>query len=280
MTPSVSAGRAFAFSRRIRTTGSPAPVNRGIASAGTPYIALLNNDVEASPSWLEDLVEAIQARPEAGSVVRTMSDFSKREVIAAAGDVVTTLGGFLPRGYGETGAGQYSSRLAPRANARAPRSTDALRSMMSARSNRPFADAEEVGSVLRAELRGYGCWFVPAARACPSGEASIRHRAWLTRNSLWVLVKTFPTPLLRDNGPAIAWAVTQRFYRLWRTGEFAVAARTSWDAIRLIPRMRGKCRVIYARRRITDDDFVRALRPEPLRSDKIDALRRAARRRA
>ena len=46
--------------------GFAAAVNAGIKASETEYVALLNNDTEQDPGWLEALVQAAEDRPESG----------------------------------------------------------------------------------------------------------------------------------------------------------------------------------------------------------------------
>jgi GT2 family glycosyltransferase len=50
--------------------GFSAAVNAGIEASEGKYVALLNNDTEVDPSWLESLVRAAERHPEAGLFLR------------------------------------------------------------------------------------------------------------------------------------------------------------------------------------------------------------------
>src|SRR5437588_6739749 len=47
-------------------TGFSVAVNRGIRAACGEYIALLNNDTTVQPSWISEMVRALQQHPEIG----------------------------------------------------------------------------------------------------------------------------------------------------------------------------------------------------------------------
>src|SRR5215208_3760578 len=55
--------------------GFSVAVNAGIRASHTEYVALLNNDTETDPGWLEALVRAAEAYPEAGLFASKMVDF-------------------------------------------------------------------------------------------------------------------------------------------------------------------------------------------------------------
>jgi len=60
--------------------------NAGIRAARGEFIVLLNNDTEADPHWLEEVVAAFGRHPEAGLVASKMRLFDRRDVLHTAGD--------------------------------------------------------------------------------------------------------------------------------------------------------------------------------------------------
>jgi GT2 family glycosyltransferase len=69
--------------------GFSAAVNAGIkASSATEHVALLNNDTEVDPGWLEALVDAAERHPEAGLFASKLVDFVDRRVLDGAGDAL------------------------------------------------------------------------------------------------------------------------------------------------------------------------------------------------
>lgn len=70
--------------------------NEGLKSISTPYIVLLNNDVEVSANWLDDPIKIFENQPEVSAVQPKILNFSKRAQFDYAG----AAGGFLDRlGY-------------------------------------------------------------------------------------------------------------------------------------------------------------------------------------
>src|ERR687884_270097 len=67
--------------------GFSAAVNAGIQASKAEYVALLNNDTEVDPGWLEALVHAAERHPEAGLFASKLVDFADRRVLDGAGDV-------------------------------------------------------------------------------------------------------------------------------------------------------------------------------------------------
>src|SRR5262249_18347843 len=67
--------REVRIERRTRNSGFAGAVNAGIRASSGRYVALLNNDTEADPRWLEELVKAMESAPEVGSAASKMLDF-------------------------------------------------------------------------------------------------------------------------------------------------------------------------------------------------------------
>src|SRR4051794_14221890 len=58
--------------RNSANLGFAGGMQAGLDLVDTPYVALLNNDAEAEPSWLEHLVGHLEAHPEAAAVTSRM----------------------------------------------------------------------------------------------------------------------------------------------------------------------------------------------------------------
>ena len=58
--------------RTERNLGFAGGVQTGLDAARTELVALLNNDAAAEPRWLEELVHAARAHPEAAAVTSLM----------------------------------------------------------------------------------------------------------------------------------------------------------------------------------------------------------------
>lgn len=85
-------------------TGFSGAVNTGIRSVRTPYVILLNNDTEAEPDYVEQLLRAVEASPKIFSVSPKMVQMYHRELMDDAGDMYSIMGWAYQRGVGqETG---------------------------------------------------------------------------------------------------------------------------------------------------------------------------------
>lgn len=81
--------------------GFSGAVNAGIRAARTPYVILLNNDTEADPAYVENLLAAIEGSPRIFSVSPRMVQMYHRELIDDAGDMYSVMGWAYQRGVGQ-----------------------------------------------------------------------------------------------------------------------------------------------------------------------------------
>jgi GT2 family glycosyltransferase len=72
--------------------GFAAGVNAGLEMARGRYIALLNNDTEAEPDWIEQLVEVAERHPEAGMIASKLKLWNDRSRLHSAGDYYSVSG--------------------------------------------------------------------------------------------------------------------------------------------------------------------------------------------
>jgi len=91
-----------------KNSGFSSAVNAGITAAESPYIALLNNDTEIHPLWLKELVEALEADPQAGSAASKILFFSDPSIINSAGDEFSWFGVAYQRGKGCMDSPRYN----------------------------------------------------------------------------------------------------------------------------------------------------------------------------
>ncbi len=228
--------RVLALSRNV---GLAAAVNRGLHLASGEGILLLNNDTALDPHCLAALVRAAVEYREIPCFASKIRLFERREVLHSAGDLYGLDGIPRNRGAWEEDTGQYDDRcevFGPCGAAAYYRR--ALLEELSAGpgpfDERLFMYLEDVDLAWRAQLRGYRCRFVP--------EAVVYHKVSATaggplasyyvgRNTLLVLVKDVPGPILRRNWRRVVRAQLQVARDALRSGRGA-AARA---------RLRGQC---------------------------------------
>ena len=78
--------------------GFSGAVNQGIELAKTPYVILLNNDVEVDPGYVGAMVRAMESDPKIFSVSAKMIRFYERELMDDAGDLMNLIGWAFQRG--------------------------------------------------------------------------------------------------------------------------------------------------------------------------------------
>jgi GT2 family glycosyltransferase len=249
--------------------GVAAALNRGVESATGELVALLNNDIELEPDWLERLVAALAEHPQAASASGKMLRFYDREVIDAAGDGLRWSGAAINRGGGERDAGQYD------------RADEVLTACAGAALYRraaldevgPFdedfwAYLEDVDWGLRAQLLGFSARYVPAARAyhmrgATTGREKPRYRLPQRRNAVWLLIKNYPAPALLRHAPEILVLNLGVAVQDIRDGVFGATLRGWAQAVTGLPRILRKRRAIQRGRRVGLERLNAVVTPEP-----------------
>src|SRR5215211_9561023 len=144
--------------------GFSAAVNAGIETSEATYVALLNNDTEVDPGWLEALVRAAERHPEAGLFASKLVDFYDRRVLDGAGDALRLSGLPYRLGHGERDRGQFD---APAYVFSACAAAALYRREMLDEIglfDEDFVSYCEDGDLsFRAQLAGYRCFYVPDA---------------------------------------------------------------------------------------------------------------------
>ena len=96
--------RVLAMSENLGFTGA---CNAGMQAAQGEFVVLLNNDTEADPHWVEEIVAAFERHPEAGLVASKMLLLDRRDTFHTAGDFYRVNGIPGNRGVWQKDEGQY-----------------------------------------------------------------------------------------------------------------------------------------------------------------------------
>ena len=228
-----------------RNQGFAGGVNRGIEAAlagGAELVALLNNDAVADERWLQHLVEAARADPEAGIVGAKLLSWDRRH-LDSTGDCWSVWGLGYPRGRGEVDHGQYDDDvdlLAASGGASLYRA-EMLRAV-GLFDEDFFAYFEDVDLSFRAQLAGWRVVFAPSARVYHRiGGTSERlpdfARFHVLRNLVFVVVKDVPGPLLRRCLPRFLLLYTAMLLSGVARGHGRVTLRAAAAAARMLPVM-------------------------------------------
>lgn len=258
--------------------GFAAGCNAGIREAQGELIALLNNDAEAEPGWLQALVKAMETSSRVGMCASKIL-FWGTEVLDKVGHLMYLDGQNRGRGTGELDRGQFDR----------PEETffpDGCAALYRRRmleevggfDERFFAYGDDADLGLRGRWLGWKCLYVPEAvvfhhHSATSGRFSPQKVYWIERNRLWLAVKNFPLPLLLLS-PFLtlyrwSWNLAGAVLRRGPAGEFGrehsrrllvrTILRASWDGLRGVGGMWRERRALRRARRISDWDFVRLL---------------------
>jgi GT2 family glycosyltransferase len=130
-----------------------------------------------------------------------------------------------------------------------------------------FCYAEDTDLAARALLLGYRAAFVDSSFALHHGQASsagsdssfvLYHGI---RNSIWTMVKNVPISTMLIRAPFVAAIHAAIVLRHLRRGRISVVLKLYRDAIRGLPRMLRKRKLIQSRRRVHAREFAARLSP-------------------
>jgi len=206
-----------------RNCGLAAACNAGAAAAQGDLLVMLNNDTEVEPGWLAALAAAAQAHPRAGSIASKMLLFDRRDTLHSAGDVMGADGIPRNRGVWQRDEGQYDKETAVFGGCGG--AVAYRREAWQAAGGfdeRLFMYLEDVDLAWRLRLLGWEAVFAPEARLYHHLSATgggVLASYYTGRNTIWVIAKDMPGPLIRRHfGPILRaqWRVTRDALRAWR----------------------------------------------------------------
>lgn len=216
--------------------------NQGINASNTEYVALLNNDAEAEPGWLEALAGAFAHGDDVGMAASKILVWEDPRRIDKAGHLIYLDGQNRGRGSGELDRGQYDrieETLWPDGCAAMYRRT--MLKEIGGFDEDLFAYADDAELGLRGRIAGWRCLYVPEAvvrhhRGATLGVLSTRRLELIERNRVLLAAKLFPWSLLWLNGVFYGARLT--------AGLLAVASNQG--ELRHLPGWRGRLRVAMA----------------------------------
>jgi GT2 family glycosyltransferase len=228
--------------RNSENRGFCAANNQGFAASDSEFVALLNNDAEAEPNWLQELASAFDGRPDVGMAASKILVYEDPRRIDKAGHLIYPDGQNRGRGSGELDEGQYDrveEILWPDGCAAMYRR--AMLDQIGGFDEDFFAYADDAELGLRARIAGWKCLYIPAAvvrhhRGATLGVRSSRRLELIERNRVLLAAKLFPWSLLWLNG----------VYFALRLGAGLWAAITGQGEVGKYPGMRGKLQAASA----------------------------------
>lgn len=183
-----------------RNLGFGAAVNAAFRSSRAPFLATLNDDAVASPGWIEVLLAAIEARPEAGMCASQVC-LAGEGRLDSAGMLICGDGSTKQRGHQE--APERYDRpeevLFPSGCAALYRG--AMLEQIGLFDEDFFLYCEDSDLGLRGRWAGWKCLYAPQAvvehrYSHTAGRASPLKAYYVERNRLFLVAKNFPASRL------------------------------------------------------------------------------------
>lgn len=277
---------AFDYLRLGQNLGFCRAVNEGIRRAYTPFLALLNNDTEADPGWMEAGLSAFERFPSYWFFASRIVNFFARDLLDSAGDCYSRSGMPYKRGGGRR-LGEFS-RSGPvlGASAGAAFYRRDLFDRIGLFDESYHMYLEDVDLSLRAQLAGYPCLYLPdavvyhieaasdpgrrtqaleGANRPPSSGCrastirpfySDRRVYWITRNRWQLMVTHQPVRHL----PWLLYGWTRSFlFHLLKAGCAGAFLRGLAAGIRSSPRALAKRRQLRSQRVLSVRDLCRMM---------------------
>lgn len=242
-----------------RNAGFSVAVNRGIEAGSGDYIALLNNDTECDPQWLEALAGILDQYPDVGFCASKIRYFDKRQLIDTVGDAFTTGGFAFKRGWLQIDEGQYAKpERVFGACAGAAMYRKRMLDDIGKFDEDFFAYQEDADLNFRAQLAGYHCLFVPKAMVfhhVGGTSKTTGYDRWIRlgqRNLIFVLVKNLPVGLWFRFGIPILLSQTCLFAMRVYGGYGVAVLKGLWDAFAQLRPILRKRRAIQRSRRVSN----------------------------
>ena len=244
--------------RLDRNCGFTGACNTGLRAAQGEFLILLNNDTEAAPDWLAEVVAAFERHSEAGMVASKMLLFDRRDLLHTAGDVFKTDGTPGNRGVWEEDRGQFTEGPVFSANGGSAAYRKAMLDQIGPLDEDFFFSCEDVDLAWRAQLAGWQCVYAPRAvvyhklSASGGGVTASFHDG---RNFLYLLAKDVPGFVWRKHWAKIIRAqlrITLEALRAWRGAAARARLRGQLAGLLGLPKMLHKRRAVQAMRKVSE----------------------------
>jgi GT2 family glycosyltransferase len=235
----------------------------GLQVATGEYIALVNNDTRADSGWLENLARPMRNDSKVG-ICASQLLIEGDGRIYSAGDGVTTAGVGFSRGLRQAPSSFLEPEDVFSACAGAVLYRRKMLNEIGFFDEEFFIYDEDTDLSFRARLAAWNCVYVPGATIYHVGSATtVRlsdfHVYHHTRNLEFVWIKNMPLGLmLRFAHHKILQEIGSFFYLCVRHGKWRPFFRAKIDALRMLPGMWRKRRMIQARRRVSNS-YIRSL---------------------
>ncbi len=200
-----------------KNIGFAGAVNIGIRKADTPYVLLLNNDTEASPLFVGELLKAISRSEKIFAVSSKMIQMYHRDLMDDAGDMYSVLGWAYQRGVGRSSRKYNRPVEVFSACAGAAVYRRKVFDEIGLFDETHFAYLEDIDVCYRAKIYGYHNRYCPTAIVyhVGSGTSGSKYNPFkvrlAARNNVYLNYKNMPLLQLMANGPFILAGIAVKY---------------------------------------------------------------------
>jgi GT2 family glycosyltransferase len=282
-----AAARAHPGARFIRNPenlGFAAAVNQAARAARGQWLALLNPDAFPQADWLEALLAAAEAHPQARCFASRQLMADDPQILDGLGDVMSASGlayrgGYLQRDRADVAPGEVFSACGG-----AMMIDRALFLEMGGLDERFFCYAEDVDLGYRLRLRGEPVVLAPSAvvrhvgsasSGGPRSEFAVFHG---TRNRVWVYVKNTPPVLFWLTLPYHLAITALLFISHAKQRQFGPPWRGLMAALKGLPLALAMRREAQAERKVGSWEIAQAMAWSPIALIRRDAVVRPIRK--
>ncbi len=250
----------------LENRGFAAAINEGIRHSEGEYTALLNNDAQVAPQWIEELAGALDSHPEACACASKMLRLPDTHIIDGVGDGYSYCGMAFRAGQGEVDIGQYDlSREVFGACGGAAIYRRALLEEVGLFDEDFFMYYEDVDLAFAIQFLGYKVLYVPTAIAYHVGHPNTGRSKFIqrltTKNTINVMMKNMPLTLALRLAPKLFRGHLHRTLSSIAWGWFDAHLLGWLDAIRLMRTMLPKRRARLASRRVSAQYLLSIMKP-------------------
>ncbi len=205
-------------------TGFSGAVNAGIRAARTPFVILLNNDTEARPDYVGELLKAIRRSPRIFSVSPKMIQMYHKELMDDAGDMYSLMGWAYQRGVGQEVERYNRPCHIFSACAGAAIYRREIFDEIGLFDEMHFAYLEDIDLGYRAKIAGYYNCYCPSAMVdhVGSGTSGSKYNSFkvklAARNNVYLNYKNMPDWQLAVNALPIAAGILGKYLFFKRRG--------------------------------------------------------------
>ncbi len=252
--------RDYAWARVLplgENRGFAGACNAGMREARGEIVVLLNNDTEADPRWLEEVVAAFERYPEAGLVASKMLLFDQRDTFHTAGDFYRVDSVPGNRGVWQKDVGQYDrEEYVFSACGGSAAYRKAMLEQVGLLDEDFFYSCEDVDLAWRAQLAGYRCVYAPRAVVYHKLSATgggVTASFYDGRNFIYLLFKDYPGDLWRTYWRAVLRAqlrITAEALGAWRGPAARARLRGQLAGLLGLPKMLRKRRAVQHSRTV------------------------------